>query len=80
MKTVIGDFEIDIKVKGRSNKEKYNQFDTESFLNELSIVYDAAANFLRGNGCAPLANEYHEKSDALYELLKAAGVYDKYNT
>lgn len=80
MKTVIGDFEIDIKVKGRSNKEKYNQFDAESFLNELSLVYDAAATFLRGNGCTPLAKEYHEKSEALYELLKGLGVYDKYNT
>lgn len=49
---------------------------TMGLLNEISIVYQVAAERERMRGATAVANAYEKKSDEIYNALKAAGHYD----
>lgn len=77
MKIKIGEFEVEVKAKGIVSSEKYNERDTQFFLNELSVVYREAAMFQEGQGRQAIARNYNTKSKDLYTKLLEMGVYNK---
>ena len=75
MKIKIGEFEVEIKAKGIVSREKYNEEDTQFFLNELSVVYQDAATFEDGQGYQAHARNYNTKSMNIYKKLCELGAY-----
>lgn len=57
MKLVIDGMEIEIKVKPAGSKTA-DRHATEAFIDELSMVYAHASNFVRGNGMQVRADYY----------------------
>ncbi len=73
-----GNTEIDIKVRSTIGKgEDFTDLETFYFLNELSIMAQNSAEYLRSNGFSGLANSHEAKSWEIYNQLKAAGHYNK---
>lgn len=68
-------YTVEINAKSKYD-EKNSKEQTMFFLNELSIVYNQAAEFNRGNGWQVTANDYQKKSLALHDLLAEIGFYD----
>lgn len=75
MKIIVGEFEVEVKAKGIVSREKYNEKDTEFFLNELSVVYQDAATFEEGQGYQAHARNYNTKSMDIYKQLLKMGAY-----
>ena len=79
MKLTIGEFELDVKAKGLSDKAKYNTEDAVFFLNTLLFAFDAASKFEGGQGYKGLEKQFDSYSWEIYNQLKAAGHYDKFD-
>lgn len=73
-----GNVEIDIKVRSTIGKDNdFSDLETFFFLNELSIMADNSAKYLRTIGHDGLADCHEAKSWEIYNQLKAAGHYNK---
>ena len=70
MKLTIGNFEVDIKVKGITNSTKYNKEDLELFLMGLQETCLDAMNFVIGNGMMESATEYRNCVEAIDRALE----------
>lgn len=73
MKLIIDGMEIEIKVKP-AGKTKADEEAAKRLVDEMSIVYTHAANFIRGNGMQNTANYYLERANQLN-----AAIYGKFN-
>ena len=73
MKIQLGEYEITINAK-KGNLTTREA--TESFLNNLSILYFEASEYNKSIGCTGSANHYKMVSDYIYHILKQKGVYD----
>ena len=73
MKIQLGEYEITINAKKSGLTAKQA---TESFLNQLSIVYFEASEYNKNLRCYGTQNEYKSNSDFIYQILKEKGVYD----
>lgn len=61
MKIIIDGMEIEIKVKPAGSKT-VDKIETEMLIDELSMVYAHASNFVFGNGMQERAEYYKNKS------------------
>ena len=68
---------IEIKCKTGNKEDKKN---TEFLINELSLVYEYAANFSQGQGMEAMAKEFKQKADILFAILEDLDHYDKYKS
>lgn len=77
----IGGYKVKITAEDERLEGFTKQQITEYFLNELSMVYDLAAEYRASEpGMDPemrkiLASSYRERSEQIYERLKKAGFY-----
>ena len=71
----IGAFEVEVKASLEGNG-KANNKDTIYFLNELSLVYQYAAELNKLQGYDGHAKDFKSKSDEIFQFLKKIGVYD----
>ena len=73
-----GNAEIDLKVRSTIGKgEDFTDLETFYFLNELSIMAQNSADYLRSKGYQGLAASHEAKSWEIYNQLKVAGHYNK---
>ena len=70
MKLVIDGMEIEIKVKPAGSKTADRQA-TEAFVDELSMVYAHASNFVFGNGMQERANYYFHMAVEMDAAVRA---------
>lgn len=75
MKIIMGNYEVEIKAKFIT-EDRYSKDRTQALLNKLSMVFEDASQFERGQGCPAFSREYHIMSDDIYEQLKEQGCYD----
>lgn len=75
MKLMIGEYEVDIKVKDARFNERNNIVDTISFLNEMSLAFYKASEMYKRDTCEALAACANKKSDDIYKTLKKMGAY-----
>ena len=79
----IGGYKVKITAEDERLKDLTKQQVTEYFLNELSMVYDLAAEYRASEpGMDPemrkiLASSYRDRSEQIYEKLKKSGFYGK---
>ena len=74
-----GNVEVDIKVRSTIGKgEDFSDLDTFFFLNELSVMAEYSAQYLRSKGLQGLADNHKAKGLELYNQLKEAGLYEEY--
>ena len=77
----IGGYKVKITAEDERLRDLTKQQVTEYFLNELSMVYDLAAEYRASEpGMDPemrkiLASSYRERSEQIYQRLKKAGFY-----
>ena len=67
MKVLIGHMEIDIKCKDIADC-KFSKKKVLRFLNELSVVYNAASEIYGMRGANEASKDFSKKSDALYRI------------
>ena len=73
-----GNVEVDIKVRSTIGKgEDFSDLETFFFLNELSIMAEYSAKYLRSKGFQGLANNHEAIGWELYKQLKEAGLYEE---
>ena len=70
MKLVIDGMEIEIKVKPAGSKTADRKA-TEAFIDELSMVYTHASNFVRGNGMQARADHYFHMGVEMDAVVRA---------
>ena len=73
MKFKLDCYNVEMKARFNIGKSEDN---TMGLLNEISIVYQLAAERERMRGATASANAYETKSNEIYNALKAAGYYD----
>lgn len=73
-----GNKEVDIKVRSTIGKgEDFTDLETFFFLNELSIMAENSAKYLRSEGYQGLADNHEAKGWEIYNQLKEAGFYEE---
>lgn len=73
MKFKLDCYNVEMKARFNTSKPEDN---TMGLLNEISIVYQLAAERERMRGATTSANAYEARSNEIYNALKAAGYYD----
>ena len=73
MKFKLDCYNVEIKARFNIGNPEDN---TMGLLNEISIVYQTAAERERMRGANIVANAYEARSNEIYNALKAAGYYD----
>ena len=73
MKFKLDCYNVEMKARFNTSKPEDN---TMGLLNEISIVYQLAAERERMRGATASANAYEARSNEIYNALKAAGYYD----
>jgi hypothetical protein len=75
MKLNIGSYGVNVSVKNNICGKRATMLDTIYFLNELSTIYNMAAEQYESKGYEALAEDAAKKSNEIYELLKKMGAY-----
>lgn len=75
MKVKVGNYDIDIKVKNTLFSDRNNLMDTISFLNEVSLAFGHAAEEFEASKRSAIAEDFNNKSNDIYQALKAVGAY-----
>ena len=75
MKIVLKNLEIDIKCKDVSDS-RYSKKELLYFLNELSVVYRHASEYMRMQGAVNSQASFLKKSTELYKICEENGIYD----
>lgn len=73
MKFKLDCYNVEMKARFNIGNPEDN---TMGLLNEISIVYQTAAERERMRGANIVANAYEARSNEIYNALKAAGYYD----
>lgn len=75
MRLTLGSYEVEIKAKYSREGERFNKEFTYAFLNEISMVYDYAAEHFDDYGDNGVSRDYRAKSKTIFEALKELGYY-----